>query len=1103
MVPTVAAAARAAATASSDATAVVDHSGMVLTYRQLVDAAEAVANELRRQQCTCAGLFVEEGPELVVAMLAFWAAEVPFITLDRRWPAARVKSLLDMLRVDLCVVDSAHRPSGDPLSRHLDVLRGEVACTTVADLQQGLGGPAVPSAVRHSVCRCGVAYYVTTSGTTGTPKIVETSHAALMEAARGKAGEEFSDGDPARVLLLASHPTFDPCQVDVAAALLAGAALAAPPRSVLTGFALGGVLRDLAVTHVCCTPTHWRMVPGSARDYPSLVGVSLGGEAFPAEYLRKHGWLDARGTTGSPQRIVFRNTYGLTEGTGYQTSCVVASQDGLVQEPRCVGWGFGTYSLSVQDGEVVVRGAGLSRRFELERQCPASGGMPAAWPRVLHTGDYGRATDAGVVLLGRRDGVVKVRGQRMSLEELDAVLSQCAWVHDVRACVVTSPDGDAVGALIHPDPALPPCPQGALVAGVRAYAKAHLPPVQVPVMIAVVCGEAWQALAPELGAAGKVNRAAVARAVEQRHEDATLHVPLDTALECVVADAWMAAGMVARGAALGATHDFTTLGGNSLTALRVANYLRAHTERDAVHAQGARPITAFDGVASMLVAAEAPEAAVCELADVMGPYAPCELLARPVLRSYAQFLAGEGVVVAGAAEDPGPRHVLGTRAAAHTTHARAVLQCTMHSVHAVLETLLLGRTHAEGADDGHWGPMHEAVARGDGVALRLLLAAGWPCSRGVLHVAAARGDAAALAQLIPAAGAAEIAATDEDQQTLLHLAARSGAVQAVAAVLDAWAALQDAEQDALKHAADAGGHTALRWAIENGHADVQRALIARGCRAESSFERTLLAPCSEERRANESDGGGEYFGRMKRKNRGAPRAIAHRKTHQDDSQLQDLFGIVTDAAGGVEDKVAALGVMRNLCCAVKAHRLGVVGMGILVVLKGFLAEAVAEGEIQSATLPSALATQAVGLLRNLAHEKATKEEMVALGVIPVLADLVRCFPENHEATWRAVSALGHLSSVNCSWPALLESNVLRYLLSMSPAGAKHVAQGFPSALVAEFHKLHPEAAAQSTTDAGRPAASPRVMGAPEAEVVESGPEQEEGDSPVDFALFDE
>jgi hypothetical protein len=69
------------------------------------------------------------------------------------------------------------------------------------------------------------------------------------------------------------------------------------------GGGLAGVLRQLEVTHVLCTPALWSTVETDGRggahhphdDFPSLRVVALGGEPIPRAMAGR--WARKRGTT--------------------------------------------------------------------------------------------------------------------------------------------------------------------------------------------------------------------------------------------------------------------------------------------------------------------------------------------------------------------------------------------------------------------------------------------------------------------------------------------------------------------------------------------------------------------------------------------------------------------------------------------------------------------------------------------------------------------------------------------------------------------------------------------------------------------------------------
>jgi len=118
------------------------------------------------------------------------------------------------------------------------------------------------------------------------------------------------------------------------------------------------------------------------------------------------------------------NQYGLTEASPRVTA---VSSDEPAFWQGSVGRPIRGVSVESVDGELLVRGPSTMLGY--------LDGDPLAGP--LHTGDLGRVDAEGYVWVeGRRDGLVKVAGERVSVDEVAAALR--AAVRD--ACVVAIPD---------------------------------------------------------------------------------------------------------------------------------------------------------------------------------------------------------------------------------------------------------------------------------------------------------------------------------------------------------------------------------------------------------------------------------------------------------------------------------------------------------------------------------------------------------------------------------------------------------------------------------------------------------------------------------------
>ena len=168
-----------------------------------------------------------------------------------------------------------------------------------------------------------VSHIVYTSGTTGKAKGCVSSLASLHHYIRAK--NLAHEINTTSKVLLASAVTFDPCLSDIIATCVANATLCLTSREQLYGHGLGGILHQLGITHVLCTPSLWSNVElfvdnnNISSYYNDLQIVALGGEPIPKAMIQR--WARSQKTDGTLSRAYPRlcATYGVTEACVYQT----------------------------------------------------------------------------------------------------------------------------------------------------------------------------------------------------------------------------------------------------------------------------------------------------------------------------------------------------------------------------------------------------------------------------------------------------------------------------------------------------------------------------------------------------------------------------------------------------------------------------------------------------------------------------------------------------------------------------------------------------------------------------------------------------------------
>ncbi|MFE3450069.1 AMP-binding protein [Nonomuraea sp. NPDC059194] len=289
-------------------------------------------------------------------------------------------------------------------------------------------GPGVPS---------DVAVVIATSGSTGAPKGVMLTAAALMASAASSLRRlEAAPGGRWLCCLPPSHVSG--LQVLVRS-LLGGTEPIIHDRFDPEAVAASGA------DHVSLVPTQLHRLMERGADLGAFATILLGGAAA------RPGLLEAARAAGA--RIV--TTYGSSETSG---GCVY---DGLPLDD---------VELAIrQDGRIRVAGPVLLSGYRFG-DSPVEGG----W---FTTSDLGAIEDGRLRVLGRADDVINTGGEKVVAASVASVLALHPEVADVAVVGRPHPEwGEAVVAVVVPaDPGRPPT-----LGQLRAYSRERLPAYAAP-----------------------------------------------------------------------------------------------------------------------------------------------------------------------------------------------------------------------------------------------------------------------------------------------------------------------------------------------------------------------------------------------------------------------------------------------------------------------------------------------------------------------------------------------------------------------------------------------------------------------------------------------
>ncbi len=402
-----------------DTEAVVEVGGARLTYAALWQRAARVAGGLRARGVEPGDRVALRYPAGVDWVVGFWGivfAGAIAVVVNTRGTAADVEFVLADAEVS---VDMA---PGQPL-------------------------PDGPASVSESASPTDVAALFYTSGTTGLPKGVPTTHAAFvtntenMIRCLGLAHAEL-----ATLRTLISVPLFHVTGCNsqlLVAARTGGAAVILPALDLPT---LMNTLSAERISLLVTVPAVYALLlrhPGFATaDCSTVTGVAYGGAPIAPALVRA---LRA----GFPQATLM-NGYGMTETASLLTVLPDADAD---HHADSVGYAVPSVDLGVlpigadpQVGELVARGANVTAEY-WKRPAETAKTMIDGW---LRTGDIVRVDAAGRVhLIDRSKDIINRGGENISSVEVEAALLGAPGVLDAAALAV--PDevmGEKVGAVL-------------------------------------------------------------------------------------------------------------------------------------------------------------------------------------------------------------------------------------------------------------------------------------------------------------------------------------------------------------------------------------------------------------------------------------------------------------------------------------------------------------------------------------------------------------------------------------------------------------------------------------------------------------------------------
>ncbi|MBU7314571.1 non-ribosomal peptide synthetase [Paenibacillus oleatilyticus] len=416
-----------------------------LTYRELDAKSNQVAGGLLEQGIKPGGILailMDRSLDMVTAILAVLKTGNAYLPIDPEYPQGRIQYMLQ---------DSGARVL---LTREAVFAQAASAAGSLAEIVRMdaimLGDQEARPAIAHGK-GSDLAYVMYTSGTTGKPKGIMTTHANVARVVKGTDYIEIGEDD---VVASLSNYAFDGFTFDFFGALLNGAALVVVPKSdILDIHRLSRILIDRRVTIMFVTTALFNLLVDTRLDsLTRLRKILFGGERVSVNHVRSA--LAALG----PDVIV--HMYGPTESTVYATFYPVddiAADAATIPigkplsntEAYILGAGGQLMPIGIP-GELCLAGDGLALGYLNLPEMTAEKFVPHPLEQgrmIYRTGDLARfLPDGNIEFMDRIDQQVKIRGHRIELGEIESRMLELQALREATVLIVEKAGGKSLCA---------------------------------------------------------------------------------------------------------------------------------------------------------------------------------------------------------------------------------------------------------------------------------------------------------------------------------------------------------------------------------------------------------------------------------------------------------------------------------------------------------------------------------------------------------------------------------------------------------------------------------------------------------------------------------
>lgn len=447
--------------ATPDAVAILDGTGEV-TYRELDEQSNRLAHYLISQGVrsqSLVGILTLPGRLMLTGILGILKAGAAYVPLDPMYPADRIEYIAEHAQLSVLLTEQSLQKQADPIVRESPSIRKVVyldeGYEAHGDFEQT--GTEVWQKCSASDLRVDTAPHdlmvvLYTSGSTGKPKGVMLNHRGYMNRLEWHQ-QTFNLQLGERVAQKTSC-CFDISVWELLWPLMYGGTVCPVRQEIVKNpWSLARWMTDTRINVMHFVPSLFGEFVNSLEDenytFPALRWLIFSGEGLPLSPVQQ--WMDRYGN-----KTKLANLYGPTEASIDVTYHIISQRPGSAGEMSIpIGKPIpGVYIKNLDEhmhevpvgelGELWIGGIQLAKGYLYNPEKTREAFHPNPFPEIpgefiYRTGDLTvKKADGSYEYHGRIDNQVKLRGFRVELGEIEAVLGSHDQVAEV-AVIVTQP----------------------------------------------------------------------------------------------------------------------------------------------------------------------------------------------------------------------------------------------------------------------------------------------------------------------------------------------------------------------------------------------------------------------------------------------------------------------------------------------------------------------------------------------------------------------------------------------------------------------------------------------------------------------------------------